>query len=91
MVFLICLPLRSLLFVNEKTLYCAAEVVNCRYGASLGGTLCYTHNATLRLSSRIFLHTTSDNGQTRCNTQHKHRTNTITMVVESPTPPAEWI
>jgi hypothetical protein len=61
------------------------------YGASLGGTLCYTHNPTLGISSCTFLHTTSDDNQMRCNTQHKHTTNTTTMVVKLPTPLTAWI
>jgi len=34
-------------------------------GASLGGTLCHTHNPILGLFSRTCLHTTSDDNQTR--------------------------
>jgi hypothetical protein len=66
----------------------------CGYGASLGGTLCFINNPTLRLFSHISrtrLHTTSDDDQTRRHKKHKQKTNTITMVVESLAPPAAWI
>ncbi len=69
-----------------------------RYGASLGGALCYINNPTLRLFShtclhlsRTCLHTTSDEDQTRRHKKHKQQTNTITMVVEPLTPSAAWI
>ena len=49
-----------------------------RYGASLGGALCYINNPTLRLFShtclhlsRTRLHTTSDGDQTRRHKKHK--------------------
>ena len=49
-----------------------------RYGASLGGTLCYINNPTLRLFShtclhisRTRLHTTSDDNQTRRHKKQK--------------------
>ena len=58
-----------------------------RYGASLGGTLCYINNPTLRLFShtclhisRTCLHTTSDDNQTR---RHKSTNN-------RQTPPPWW-
>jgi hypothetical protein len=50
------------------------------YGAGVGGTLCNTYDPTLGLSSCTFLHTRSDEDQMRNNTQHKHTTNTTTMV-----------
>ena len=64
------------------------------YGASLGGTLCFINNPTLRLFSHISrtrLHTTSDDDQMRRHKKHKQKTNTITMVVEPLAPPAAWI
>jgi len=39
--------------------------------ACLGGSLCHTHNLTLRLFSRTCLHTTSDDDQTRPHKKHK--------------------
>ncbi len=42
-----------------------------RYGASLGGALCYTHNPILRLFSHTCLHTLSDDNQTRPHKKHK--------------------
>ena len=42
-----------------------------RYGANLGGTLCYTHNPILRLFSHTCLHTMSDNNQMRPHKKHK--------------------
>ena len=69
-----------------------------RYGASLGGALCYINNPTLRLFShtclhlsRTRLHTKSDDDRTRRHKKHKQQTNTITMVVEPLAPPAAWI
>jgi hypothetical protein len=41
------------------------------YGASLGGTLCHTHNLTVRLFSYTCLHTMSDDDQTRLHKKHK--------------------
>jgi hypothetical protein len=64
-------------------------ISNTRYGASLGGTLCYINNPTLRLRlfshtclhiSRTRLHTTSDDDQTR---QHICTNNRLT-------PPPWW-
>jgi hypothetical protein len=43
----------------------------CWYGASLGGTLCYINNPTLRFFSHTCLHTTRDNDQTRRHKKHK--------------------
>ena len=67
------------------------------YGASLGGTICYINNPSLRLFShtclhisRTHLHTTSVDDQTRLQKKHKQQTNTTTMV-EPLAPPAAWI
>ena len=55
------------------------EVSSSRYGASLGGPLCNTHNPTLGLFFCSCLHTTSDDNQTRLrhttqthNKHHRH-------------------
>ena len=44
--------------------YCP-RLGHIRYGASLGGPHCHTHNPILRLFSRTFLHMTSDDDQSR--------------------------
>jgi len=51
--------------------YCNQSGCACRYGASLGGPLCHTHNPILRLFSRTCLHTTSDDDQMRPHKKHK--------------------
>jgi hypothetical protein len=57
---------------------CLVRLTNRRYGASLGGALCYINNPTLRLFShtclhfsRTCLHTMSDDDQTRRHKKHK--------------------
>ena len=69
----------------------AVQRLSLWYGASLVGPLCYTYNPTLGLFSHTVKHTTSDDNQIRCNTQHKQTINSTTMVVETPAPLAAWI
>ena len=56
-----------MMFVGGGLCWCSTEW----YGARLGGSLCHTHNLTLRLFSRTCLHTTSDDDQTRPHKKHK--------------------
>ena len=44
---------------NKYLLELTSRDMTYGYGASLGGTLCDTHNPTLGLFSRTFLHTMS--------------------------------
>ena len=62
------------------------------YGASLGRPQCYTHSPISGLSRGTCLHRQQVTMTRRDhNTQHKHTTNTTTMVVEPPTPLVVWI
>jgi hypothetical protein len=58
--------------INDATspemIYSTEEV---QVWASLGGSLSYTNNPTVGLCSGTFLHTTSDNSQTRLHKKHK--------------------
>ncbi len=60
-------------------------------GASLGGTLCHTHNPILGLFSCTCLHTTSDDNQTRPKHTTQRPTKHHHQVVEPPTPQAALI
>ena len=75
---------------NRVFHWCCPRLGHIRYGASLGGPHCLTHNPILRLFSRTFLHMTSDDNQTAPHST-TNMTNNITMVVETLTPPVAWM
>jgi len=63
-----------------------------RYGASLGGPLCNIYDPTLGLYILVLVYIRRVMMTRRVrNTQHKDLTNTITMVMEPPTPLLVWI
>jgi hypothetical protein len=62
-----------------------------RYGASLGGIKSSAPNLILGLCLGTFYMQQVTMTRQNSNTQHKHTTNTTTMVVELSTHPAVWI